>query len=111
MGSQPRVETQSSPAEDGRCDGDGCLEVSSELVVACGDASPVLEGAKGALDTIALTVGDRIVGDRTFPRAGGRDDGLGAPLGEGAAQAHRVIAPVGDEAARGGPGGEQFRRD
>lgn len=45
-----RVETQSSPERDngGQCESRG--EVAGELVVACGDASEVLEAAEDRLD-------------------------------------------------------------
>lgn len=60
----PRVQTQlGSPYDDcGDCDG--------ELVVASGDASPVLEAAEGPFDQISVAIGRGIVGDGRLAGSG-----------------------------------------
>jgi hypothetical protein len=54
------VWTQSDPPGDEYGDADGGGVVDGELVVAGGDAAPVLEAAEGALDQVAQSVGERV---------------------------------------------------
>ena len=51
-----RFQTQSGPPQDDGGDGDGGREVGGQLVVASGDAAPVLEPTEHALDEIAALV-------------------------------------------------------
>src|SRR5580704_436623 len=52
----PRFQTQSGPPQDDGGDGDGGCKVSGQLVVASGDAAPVLEPTEHALYDIAALV-------------------------------------------------------
>jgi len=51
-----RFQTQSGPPQDDCSDGDGGSEVGGQLIVASGDAAPVLEPTEHALDEIAPLV-------------------------------------------------------
>jgi hypothetical protein len=55
-GSRSRLQTQSYPPDDEGGEGDGGGEVGGELVVAGGDAAPILKPAEHALDQIAQFV-------------------------------------------------------
>ena len=68
-------------------------------VVACVDAPPVLEAAEPVLDAMALPVEDGVVRDRHLARAGGRDAGCDAALGERGAEAVAVVAAVTEQFA------------
>ena len=72
-------------------------EVSGELVVSGGDATPVLEAAPEALDEVSGAVGVAVIGDRRVAAAGRRDDDFGALCLDGGADGVAVIASVGDE--------------
>jgi hypothetical protein len=90
-----RLRTQSGPPDDNCGDHDGGGEVGCELVVAGGDASPILEAAEHALDEIALAVGGLV--ERMMSLAGRiiRDDRNRAAFEKKATQTIAVVGGVG----------------
>jgi len=76
---------------------DACHIVGCELVVAGGDASPVLQAAPEAFDEVAGSIGVTIIGDRFFAAAGSGDDDLGTLGLDRGADGIAVIATVGNE--------------
>ncbi len=78
-----------------------------ELVVARGDAPPVLEPAPHALDEVAIFIGRGVIGDGPSSCEGGRNDGLDAALGEAVAEMVGVIPSIGDEPSDGPRGIDQ----
>ena len=69
-------------------------------VVACGDASPVLELGEHILDLVALAVERFVVFQRLLAVFGRRDTGNDATLGQDMAEPVAVVAAIGDQ--RGG---------
>ena len=69
-------------------------------VIACGDASPVLELGEHVLDFVALAVKRFVIFQCFFAVFGRRDTGDGATLGEAIAEPVTVVAAIGDQ--RGG---------
>ena len=110
-GGRIRLQTQSDPPEDDRGKHDGGGEVCCELVVAGGDASPVLEAAEHALDEIALAIGDRIEGMMAFAGRVVRNDRDGPTLEEKATQSVAVVSGVGGEPRARWNGADQSCRD
>jgi cation transport ATPase len=92
-----RLRTQSGPPDDNGGDHDGGGEVGCELVVAGGDASPILEAAEHALDEIALAVGGLV--ERMMSLAGRiiRDDRNRAAFEKKATQTIAVVGGVGGQ--------------
>ena len=68
-------------------------------VVACCDASPVLELGEEVLDLVPLAIECLVVGKGFLPALRGRDARLDAPIGKSLAEPCAVIAPVGDQAS------------
>jgi hypothetical protein len=73
--------------------------VDRSAVVARGDAPEVLEFVEEALDSVPELVGDLVVRDLDFARAGRGDDRLGFSLGDPLTQSVAIIGLVGDDAA------------
>ncbi len=90
-----RLETQSGPPDDDGRESDGGVEVACELVVACRDAAPVFEAAKGALDCVAPLVGTAVEGVVLFARRIARDDRSRSALAQELAQGVAVIGGIG----------------
>jgi len=87
-----------SDAPCDRCDDSyGRCEVPGEFVVACGDASPVLERAEHALDEGAVPVGDGVEGIGPAPGCIVGNDDAGATRGDAVSQWRGIVALVGDE--------------
>ena len=93
-----RLQTQSGPPDDNGGDHDGDGKVGCELVVSCGDASPILEAADHALDEIALAIGSLV--ERMMSLAGRivRDDRNCAAFEKKATQTIAVVGRVGSQA-------------
>ena len=92
-----RVRTQLGPPDQsGGEDGAG-QEVSGELVVACGDASEVLQAAEHPLDPVALPVRRPIVRYERLASGNGRDHRLGPLFRQEAPERVGVIGLVGDQ--------------
>jgi hypothetical protein len=106
-----RVETQSGPPDDGGDDSDGRGEIPSELVVACGDASPVLERAEHALDEVAVTIGDSVEGIGPTSGCIVGDNDPGATRSDAVSQWRGVVALVGDECLADWRVGKQIGSD
>lgn len=85
----------SEPESRGR-ESDGGEEVSCELVVACGDASEVLELVEEAFDEVALPVELRIDGALVLPVALCGDMRAGAAEGDDLEDGLGVVAAVCD---------------
>jgi hypothetical protein len=85
--------------------------VSCELVVACGDASPILEAAEHALDEIALAIGGLV--ERMMSLAGRivRDDWNRAAFEKKATQTIAVVGGVGGQASAWRNAADQGCRD
>lgn len=88
------------PGDDGD-QGDGGEIVFDVAIVSCGDASPILEAAEGALDDASLFVDALVVGELHPAVTHGGNDGGGATLVEPITQNVGVIALVGGEMERG----------
>ena len=71
------------------------MEVACELVVACRDATPVFETAKGPLDHVAPLVGAAVEGVVLFARRIVRDDRSRSALAQELAQGVAVIGSIG----------------
>ena len=69
-------------------------------VIACGDASPVLELGEHVLDLVALAVERFVIFQRLLAVFGMRDTGDGATLFQAVAEPVAVVAAIGDQ--RGG---------
>src|SRR6266851_7835351 len=81
-----RLQTQSDPPSDDCSESHGCGEVGCELIVAGGDATPILQPAEHALDEIALFVGVGVEGMEALAGWVVGDHGLGATLDQELAQ-------------------------
>ena len=90
-----RLRTRSAPPDDSCGESDGGGVVSRELVVACCDASEVLEAAEHALDEVSALIGFSIERARLFARGVVRDDGHGATVDQPLAQATRIVGTIG----------------
>ena len=82
-----------------------------ELVVTCGDAPPILEAAKAALDDIASFVGFLVVADALLAIGFARDDGLDSAFLEKGAERIGVISLVGDQLGDAGDQAHAGLRD
>lgn len=87
------------PVYDGGGDKRGAEIVARKLVVACRDATEVLDPAPHALDAVAAAVDPGVVGYRLGARRGRGNDSQDLALGEALAEVIGVIAAVGDQAA------------
>ena len=94
--------------DDGGGELNGGEEVSSELVVSCGDAAEVLELVEEALDEVALAVEREVAMARGDAIGLGRDDRGDAPRLQGQDQGVGVIGLVGQEGPRADPGQQQL---
>jgi hypothetical protein len=90
-----RLRTQSGPPDDEGGEHDGGGEVGCKLVVAGGDASPILEAAEPALDEVALAIGGLV--ERMMSLGGRivRDDRNRAAFEKKATQTIAVVGGVG----------------
>jgi hypothetical protein len=77
------------------------FEVDGSTIVACCEASKVLEAIEAALDAVSLSVGDCVMRDQDFARAVRRDDRLGSKLLDQLAQGIAVIGFVGKQGISG----------
>jgi hypothetical protein len=68
-------------------------------VIACGDASPVLELGEHVLDLVALAVERFVIFQRLLAVFGGRDTGDGATLCQAIAEPVAVVAAISDQRA------------
>lgn len=84
-------------------EGDETHEVFEELVVACRDASEVLEFVEEALDKIALFVEVPVTSMRSAAVRPGRDDGDGPSFEDGVVEMLGIICLVGNDRATGVP--------
>lgn len=87
-------------------DGDGgefneAHEVDEQLVVSGGDTAELFELVEEALDDVAFLVEVQIVGTLDFAVSFGRDDDLGAGLGDPFDEMVGIVALVGDGGACG----------
>src|SRR6266508_3980203 len=69
-----RVRTHSDPECDDGSEDDGGQEVDSELVIACGNTTKVLEATERSFDPPAIAVALLIVPDRTSARTSAWND-------------------------------------
>src|SRR6266852_7723866 len=92
--SSARLQTQSDPPSDDCSESHGCGEVGCELIVAGGDATPILQPAEHALDEIALFVGVGVEGMEALAGWVVGDHGLGATLDQELAQPIAVIGGI-----------------
>ena len=106
-----RLWTQSGPRGDDGRDDDGGGEVGCELVIAGGDASPILEAAEHALDEVALAIGGLV--ERMMSLAGRvvRDDRNRATFEKKPTQTIAVVGGVGGQASAWRNSGDQGCRD
>jgi hypothetical protein len=74
---------------------DGRFEVARQLVVACGDAAPILEPAKHALDPVAQFIGVGVEGMGSLSRRVVRDDRDGPAAAQEEAKAVTVVSGIG----------------
>ncbi len=79
-------------------------------VVAGGDAAPVFEAAKHALNLVAVFVECGVVFDRVLSMPASRDAGRDALGGQGGAEPVAVVAPIGDQAGGSGERRHEGRR-
>ena len=93
------MDSSDSPS-DGCGEAYPCEGVSSGLVVARGDGAPVLQATEGALDDVALAVGDGIEGRAVGAGGHRRDDDFGSLRGQEAAQVVGVVGLVTEQALR-----------
>ena len=70
-------------------------EVEGAPFVACGEASEVIEFVEASFDAVAASIDKRIMRDRFRSGEGGRNDHLGADVGDEAAQGIGIIGSVG----------------
>jgi len=103
----PRFQTQSGPPQDDGGDGDGGSEVGGQLIVASGDAAPVLEPTEHALDEIAPLVDVGIEGMEALAGRVVGDHRLGTALAQELAQPIAVVGCVGDAQSSGRHGRQQ----
>ena len=87
----------SEPEDDGCGDTDGGHESVCASVVACVNASPVLEPAEHVLDLVALSVEGLVVVDLELSVGLGRNAGRDPALGEGLAEPVGAIALVAEQ--------------
>ena len=93
-----RVRTQSSqPVRQGGDEAEGGEEVSSELVIAGGDAAEVLEATEAAFDDIAAFVGELVQANGGLAIGFAGNDGGDPLFREIAAKRIGVIALIDDE--------------
>jgi hypothetical protein len=92
-------------------DHDGGGRGGCELVVAGGDASPILEAAEHAFDKIALAIGNLIEGMMSFAGRIVRDDRNRAAFEKKATQTIAVVGGVGGQASAWRNSGDQGCRD
>jgi hypothetical protein len=106
-----RLQTQSGPPDDDSCEHYGGGEVGGELVVAGGDAPPILEAAEHAFDEIALAVGDLVKGMMPFAGRIVRNDRDSPALTQEAPEPIAVISRVGGQATARWNSADQSGRD
>ena len=106
MSPQPRVTTHSAVEGDGGDEGGSGEVVVGASVVSGGDASPVLDAAEHAFDTVTTFVGEPIEGDWPGASSAGWDDRLDLVLGEKLPDRVGIIGLVAEQAARRADGGE-----
>ena len=95
----PRVRTQLGPPDDGGHDDHRGEKVPGQLVVSSGEAAEVLETPEHAFDEVALAIGHRVIRDRLFAAAEGRNDRFGAQPCQSLAKAIGIVGLVGNQAA------------
>src|SRR6185437_12789234 len=92
-----RLQTQSYPPKQDDSDDNGRAEVSGELVIACGDAAPVLEMREGPLDDVASFVGRLIERMEMLAPGVVLDDRCGSPSGQELSERIAVVSRVGKQ--------------
>jgi hypothetical protein len=100
MSTRPKVGDSYGPGGDDGSKGESGHVVSSETVISCCDAPPVLELAEQSLDDVASSVGLSIDWIGCRPGSSGRDDRFDTSLLEPVAKALGVISLVGNETLR-----------
>ena len=91
----------SCPIGDGGGEADAREEVAGSLIVAGGDAAPILQSVEGALDDVAVLVSDGIERARIAGACLGRNDRLTALQGEEIVHVGSTIGFVTDQPSRG----------
>jgi hypothetical protein len=76
------------------------MEVLSEFVESCGEASELFEVSEGAFDAVALAVESAIEAALDFADESGRDDGVDAAFAEMVEDGVGVVASVGEHGLR-----------
>lgn len=71
--------------------------MSSQLVIARGEATELLQAREQVLDQMARPIAMRVEGSRAAPIRTRRNDGLGTGLFDGLNQRIRVVSLVGDD--------------
>src|SRR5665647_1766916 len=89
------------PPDDCGGEADGSHEVFDVPIEAGCDASPIFEAAEHALDDVALLVDRAVIFVLDLAVLAGRNDGLGATLGQPFPQCLAIVPLVSDEFRRG----------
>lgn len=71
--------------------------MSSKLVIACGEATKLLQAREQVLNQMARPIAMRVEGSRAAPIRTRRNDRLGPGLFDGLDQRIRVVSLVGDD--------------
>lgn len=71
--------------------------MGGQLVIACGEATELLQVREQVLDQVARSIAMRVEGSRAAPIRAWRNDRLGAGLFDGLDQRIRVVSLVGDD--------------
>ena len=91
----------SQPEDDGSCDADGRKTGVGIAVVSGCDATPVLQAAEDVLDALALAIQGLVAFDHGLAVLTRRDAGGSAPGGLRCTETVTVLAPIGQQFARG----------
>jgi hypothetical protein len=81
----------------------GSEEMDIAAVIAGGDAAKMFEPVEAALDAVTEPIGFDVMTNDGAARAFGRNHGFGAEVGDEAAKAVAVVAPVSDDPTRSLP--------